>query len=182
MPTLLSTTDVPTVSSRAPACIGIDPGVSGGLAVIWPGGGVDATAMPNSERELWGWFEQFGGIPAIACLELVTGYVGGYNRKGGKEEADRTNPGAHMFAFGCNYGAVKMALTVADVSVDFVVPRTWQAALGLPTREKGIDGPAWKRVLKQHAITLYPDLKVTLSTCDALLLATYCKRRYGRGS
>ena len=36
----------------------------------------------------------------------------------------------------------------------------------------------WKNRLKGMAQQLYPDLKVTLATADALLIATYCKRKH----
>jgi hypothetical protein len=175
MPTIA--TDVPAATNVKPtAFIGIDPGVHGGLAVIMPNVTL-AVKMPDTESEtlrwLWGC-----KTDAVACVELVTGYVGGYNRKGGEEEAQRTNPGSHMFTFGQSYGSARMALTAAGIRFETVAAASWQRELGLK-RDKGTDGPAWKRHLKAHAQQFFPDVKVTLSTADALLLALYCKRRYG---
>ncbi len=43
----------------------------------------------------------------------------------------------------------------------------------LPLRKKVKDN--WKNMLKDHAIKLFPDTKVTSAVADALLLAEYCR-------
>lgn len=180
MPTLISS--APPAAAITTVHLGIDPGVSGGLAAIWDDQ-VELLAMPEDAAGLWHWLRAWTSSEwnVIACMELVTGWVGGHNREGGEEQAEKTNPGAHMFRFGTNNGMLLMGLHAAGISVDVVSPRVWQKAVGVDVREKGISSTAWKNVLKQRAIELYPDLKkkITKATSDALLLAHYCRGKYG---
>jgi hypothetical protein len=64
------------------------------------------------------------------------------------------------------------------VSFDLVAPGTWQKAFGL-ARKKGEAHGKWKARLRQKAQQLFPQLgrRVTLKTCDALLIAEYGRRR-----
>lgn len=159
--------------------IGIDPGASGGLAVIHedPVEGVDFRSMFDSLPLVWNWIRHYGantemGYRSKAVVELVTGYVGGQG-----------NTGSSQFTFGTNFGAVQMALTAAGIPYDLVHPNVWQKAVGVEPI-KGEVYEARKRRLKRRAEELFPQLRVTLRTCDALLLAYHCQSRAtndGRG-
>lgn len=158
--------------------IGIDPGVSGGLAVIRPQG-IEAIAMPTDINQLWCWFRQFiqPNSFSYATIEQVTGYVAGRDKKTGGDY-ENSAPGHRMFTFGTNYGACLMGLAAAGISSPTkVIPRSWQKQLGIDKRDhKGGEQPTdFKRRLKEVAVQLFPSTKVTLKTCDALLLALYCK-------
>jgi hypothetical protein len=59
-----------------------------------------------------------------------------------------------------------MALTAAQIPFERVRPAAWQKALGCLT---GGD----KNVSKRRAQELFPQLKVTHATADALLIAYY---------
>ena len=175
----------------APAAVylGIDPGASGGLAVI-AADAVTAEPMPATERDIWQWFHWYEpGQRPVAVLEKVGGYVG------------EAQPGSAAFKFGASYGMLKMALIAAGIPFEEVTPQTWQKALGIPPRRKGKrakrlkatkDGPKelysdrleggesktqWKNRLKAFAQKLFPGAAVTLKTADALLLAEYCRRK-----
>ena len=52
---------------------------------------------------------------------------------------------------------------------ELVAPKRWQAGLHL----KGLKGSERKRALRDNAFRLYPDLKPTLKTADAILLCDY---------
>lgn len=169
--------------------LGIDPGASGGLAVVITRPGlpptVEAVPMPATERDVWEWVRSHSaapGRPAYAVIELVGGHVG------------EAQPGSAMFKFGHSYGASRMALIAASIPFEAVTPQRWQRAVGVTPRKKGRrdkrardDGGAVKLVggesrtqfknrLKAMAQQLFPKERVTLATADALLLAEYCRR------
>lgn len=53
----------------------------------------------------------------------------------------------------------------------------WVNPVHIPSRDKESDSE-WKRVLRDAASKIYPNLTITLSTADAILLAHYCKANY----
>lgn len=73
------------------------------------------------------------------------------------------------FTFGRGYGGLRMALVAARIPFVEVVPRKWQGALGCLTKGD-------KNVSKRKAQELFPNIKVTHTIADALLLAEYCRR------
>lgn len=182
MPILIKRTSVVQSVDRI-IHVGVDPGAGGGVAAIFPNGAVVAMRIPKDDpKALHGWFMglRISSMTSIACMERLTGYVGPtYNRKEG-EDGDATNPGSSMFTMGVNYGMARMALAACDISTEMVMPRAWQAGLGIETRPKGMESTGWKNLLKAEAIRLFGDkIKVTKAISDALLIAEYCRRKYG---
>ena len=96
------------------------------------------------------------GIDPIAYLEHVTA-----SPIMGKRSA---------FTFGHNFGQWETLLYCLNVRVELVKPQMWQR--GIP----GLSGSDRKRALKAHAARLYPNLRVTGATQDALLILDYAKR------
>ncbi len=161
--------------------LGIDPGVNGGLAAITSDNKVYAVQrMPNTKQEVYEWFRMFTHLDSYCMLEQVSGYIG--------EE----HPGSRMFEFGKNYGYLEMALvangfTYVDQAVyknnihrtgpeyDTTLPQRWQRGLSLRTKEKGESDTSWKNYLKEEAQKIFPRLRITKYTSDALLIAHYCK-------
>jgi hypothetical protein len=151
--------------------IGVDPGASGGLASICDGEAL-AIHMPLTETDVWEWvkeneipdgWESIGGVFAI--IEQVSGYIG------------EGHPGSAMFKFGMSYGGLRMALTAAQIPFEAVTPQAWQKGLGITKRGKQETRTSFKNRLKAKAQQLFPEVKVTLATADALLIAEYCKRK-----
>ena len=179
---------------------GIDPGGSGGLAVLTAAGSATATTssavtMPATERDVWEWVENctpHDGSNVFAVIEKVGGYAG--------DRASGGN-GPAMFKFGMSYGGLRMALVAAGIPFDEVTPQTWQKGLGIAPRrphtktrevqiKKGKNKGKWrteryggetdtefKNRLKAKAQQLFPTVKVTLAVADALLIAEYCRRK-----
>lgn len=154
--------------------IGIDPGAKGGIAsiqvyseytqTVW------AEAMPDTERGVWSLVRRLGceakdAGEIYALIEQVQGHIGG---KSGK------HPGSAMFKFGMSYGSLRMALVAASIPFEKVPPASWQSALEIPPRGDKSKSQH-KNVLKARAQELFPDIKVTLATADALLLAHLCR-------
>lgn len=160
-----------------PDYLGVDPGVGGGLALINEDGVVWLRAMPDTEIELYEILRKETICRAV--IEKVSGWQGGNRRKGGGEAAHGGAPGSHMFTFGESYGICKGIMTavglIEGITRDTVAPQTWQKEFDIP---KGMEYSARKRFCRDLAQEIYPGVKVTLKTADALLIATYCARRY----
>jgi len=176
--------------------LGIDPGASGGLALLDGEGKVlDLTPMPAGEDDLWWWLTRLpGGWPRKEGLWAVIEQVGGYQRPapGGRP----FDTGASMFRFGQGYGTLRGMLVALGLSFTLrgftngagskptaktLAPRTWQKMAGC-VRVKGEEDGPWKRRLKARACELFPDLAgggkgkgITLKTADALLIAWCCR-------
>jgi hypothetical protein len=145
--------------------IGIDPGVSGGIATIDEKGRVlGVEKLPELEHEILAALTKFiepgqAQSPRRAMLERVIPF---------------SRPGAKIgvvssFTSGKGYGKLLMALTATFTPFDEVMPQKWQAALGC--RSGGN-----KNVTKRRALQLWPTMKITHAYADALLLAEYCRR------
>ena len=142
--------------------IGIDPGVSGGVAVRYVGREVLTFPMPPEVDAVRDLFQKITHPDClnVAYLEDVPPFAG------------KLFPGSRMFRLGESCGVIRGVLSSLYINTVLMRPQAWQWALGLK-REKGLEQAAWKRVLKEAAQVLYPDIKITLKTADAVLLMHY---------
>lgn len=145
--------------------IGIDPGKNGGIAWI-ANGKPCVEKMPETCLDLWELIQDIlsarGKSPAerlnAACSEFVA-YI----------EQVHSSPQMGVksaFSFGQGFGHIEMALTAAGIPFHRVRPQVWQKALGCLS---GGD----KNKTKARAQELFPQLKITHATADALLIAQY---------
>ena len=155
--------------------MGIDPGASGGFAVIDDDGRAWACPMPRDHK----------GI--LFVLERVT-----ENRTRLVHcvlEHVWTSPQMGVVSAGSfmeNFGAIKMALTAFDIDYELVAPVKWQNAMGVRTppgrraelghKDKNISKRAAELMLARGS---YPTMKITHAIADALLLAAYCRKIAG---
>lgn len=161
--------------------IGIDPGGSGGIAIMEPdptrfGGTITRTAlkMPETERDIVDILERYDqrkvrignpmdpGLEAVAAIEHVWSTPG----QGG------------AFKFGKSVGTLLGILAAVRIPFDQVLPRTWQKALGV-AYPAGSSDTEKKNITKRRAQQLFPELTITHATADALLIAEYCRRIHG---
>jgi len=195
------------VIERACVYLGVDPGKAGGLAALrvttYQRGaelvGIETaptvTRMPSTEVDLWHLLAELAAlndpkvVHRLAIIERVGGYVTGSGRPIRCKACGTTTwvpgqPGSYMFRFGASYGALRMALVGRGIPFEDVTPRAWQKLLGISPRAKNEPKTRFKNRLKARAQELFPDLgrQITLSTCDALLLAEYAKRIEGKRS
>ena len=142
--------------------LGIDPGKSGGVA--WLHKDVARTAkMPATAADLCEWFDDLiAWYAPYAAWRCVLEKVASSPQMGVKS----------AFTFGCGYGQLIGVLTALGIPFDEVSPQRWQKALGCMTAGD-------KNVSKRRAQQLFPGLKVTHATADALLLAEFCRRVNG---
>lgn len=167
--------------------LGIDPGVNGGLCLLTPFRTL-LSEMPADEATLWDWFIAARGLsggesdsppPIRACLERVGGFMGA---EAGEKGGGPNKAAAHiMFTFGASYGTLRMGLAalglVEGLTYFTAHPKTWQKHYGLK-RSRNETKPQWKGRLHSTAQKLFPAERLTRKTCDAALLALYCKRHY----
>jgi hypothetical protein len=142
--------------------IGVDPGISGGIAILGIKGAAQAYKMPSTSRDLWELIQEikmaadFESHQISATLESVSS-----SPQMGVVSA---------FTFGNGFGHLEMALTAAGIPFERVRPQVWQKALGCMTKGN-------KNITKAKAQEMFPNLKVTHATADALLIAEYGKRQ-----
>jgi Holliday junction resolvasome RuvABC endonuclease subunit len=145
--------------------IGIDPGQSGGIAWIDEKGRACVEKMPETLADLWELMQSIteGFVGFSASNNLFKAYI----------EQVHSSPQMGVksaFTFGNGYGHLEMALTAAGIPFERVRPQKWQQAMGCMTKGD-------KNVSKRRAQELYPQLKITHATADALLIATYGTRQ-----
>jgi hypothetical protein len=148
------------------AFLGIDPGIKGGLAVVHERGYVlELTKMPQTERDVWEWVSMASHISSYAMIENVhsmpeQGIVG-------------------AFTFGRGYGGLRMGLIAAGIPFEEITPQSWVKGIGITKRNSKTESKTvWKNRLKARAQQLFPGIKITLFTSDAILIAEYCRRRH----
>lgn len=163
--------------------IAIDPGCSG--AIAWSDRtGVHVVPMPETRRGCIDAVQEIIKSEAvhgsdgemIAYMEKVSSYIPG----GGA---------SMMFEYGRNVERIGCVLECKGIRIIEIIPRNWQKVLGLgkserikATEDMGFiekknvtDWNAkakrdWKNKLKSEAERRFPNQRVTLKTCDALLL------------
>ena len=139
--------------------IGIDPGKGGGIAWISDGKPC-VEKMPETLQDVWELVVDIGG--GIESFSHVVAYI----------ESVHSSPQMGVksaFTFGNGFGHLEMALTAAGIPFERVSPQRWQKAMGCMTRGD-------KNVSKRRAQELFPAMKVTHATADALLIAEYGRR------
>lgn len=155
--------------------VGIDPGASGGLAVLSDAGSVGMKPLGGlTDRDLWDWVLSVANDPAR--LRKPGGVFAVVEKVGGYLRTKAPQPGSTMFNFGKGVGKLVMALTAAGVPYEEATPQQWQRVLGVTPRGKDEGNTAWKNRLKGHAQRLFPKVTVTLAVADALLIAEFCRR------
>jgi crossover junction endodeoxyribonuclease RuvC len=143
--------------------IGIDPGVNGGIAWITDGR-LCAEKMPETAQDLWEL------ICDIQCANVIFP-----KRSACKAYIESVHSSPQMgvvsaFTFGYGFGQITMALTAAGIPFERVTPQKWQKAMGCLTKGD-------KNVSKRKAQELFPAMKITHATADALLIAEYGRMR-----
>ena len=137
--------------------MGIDPGQSGGIAVISETGEPWAEKMPETERDTWDiftmWTNQDTSIHAL--IERV--------------HAMPRQGVSSTFKFGQGYGFLRACLIGARIPFEEITAAQWQGKLHCRTGGN-------KNVSKQRAQQLFPAIKVTHAVSDCLLLGELCRR------
>lgn len=151
----------------AQTIIGIDPGLSGGVAMLRSSAEYhEALKMPDTDKDLWQLLVSEAGVnECVAFVEQV--------------HAGPKMASSAAFKFGGNVAAIRMACLAADIRLEYVTPQKWQKEFGLIVKGRGLgqDDTAKKNRNKARAQELFPGLKITHAIADALLIAEYGRRQ-----
>ena len=154
------------------AWIGIDPGASGAAVAIFEDGTIKVCRFSKStEKDVWIFLSDLAMDYACFCVKEKVWAMPATNEDGSK----RGMGAMTSFVFGENNGFIKGLLVAAMIPYEEKVPQTWQKSFGMK-KEKGEMQPSYKRKLKEKAEQLYPSLKITTDTADAVLIADFCKK------
>jgi Holliday junction resolvasome RuvABC endonuclease subunit len=147
------------------AVLGIDPGLSGALAII-DGSLVEAYAMPETRRDLLDLVFQLKDQHGVefALLEEITALPAAVEEKLGIKRGSIAT-----MKLARNFGQVEMALTAADIPHDELVPRSWKKIVGVRP------GGDQKKIGYARAQQLFPTVRLTHQVADALLIAKACQ-------
>ena len=146
--------------------VGIDPGASGGIARLSNWLTPCAWKMPDTEKDIAQLFAELAPATLLdscpgmlCCIELV--------------HAMPKQGVTSVFSFGRNYGFLRGMLIAYGIPFEEVTPLKWQKTLGCQSHGD-------KNITKSRAQQLFPGLKITHATADALLIAEYTRRTYGK--
>lgn len=143
--------------------IGIDPGANGGISVLDTDGRViESVRMPPTPEDVLEFLSRYADDGAVCFLEDV-----GYGLPGQSSKATAT--------FARHNGHLEMALLALRIRTNKATPQKWMKFYQLG-RSTGYSKTEWKNKLKAKAQQLFPSEKVTLATCDSLLIAEYGRK------
>jgi crossover junction endodeoxyribonuclease RuvC len=141
--------------------LGIDPGDSGGIAVLTLEHVLTTWKMPETEHDISDVFASIRGLISFAMIESVHAFKG--------------QGVSSTFAFGRNYGFLRGMLIAHKIPFEDMTPAKWQAAL----RVKAIKDESktdHKNRLKGLAQQLFPHHQMTHAIADASLIVEYVYR------
>ncbi len=131
--------------------LGVDPGSnSGGMAIV--GDHIEARGLPETERDIYDLLMSWKALGvAYALIENV--------------HSMPDQGVSSSFKFGRSYGFLRGILTASGIPWGQIAPQTWQKLQSCRTHGD-------KNVSKARAQQLFPGVKITHRTADALLIAS----------
>lgn len=140
--------------------LGLDPGASGGAAIITPEfqviGVIKFAESTEDDVATWVWHHvNEKDVRFFAVCEKVNAMP-----KQGVSSS---------FKFGASYGFLRGILAAFEIRREFIRPAIWQKSLGCLSKGD-------KNVTKAKAQELFPGVKVTHAIADALLLAAFARK------
>lgn len=149
--------------------IGIDPGSSGGIAVLFVDGSVvSVRKMPDTPQDILDYLRRF------CSNELFCSKVVCYMEKVGTGIPGQSSKATATFAR--HNGHLEMALLSLGIPTIEVTPQKWMKFYQLG-KSSDYSKTDWKNRLKSKAQQLFPREKVTLAVADALLIAEYGRKQ-----
>lgn len=136
--------------------IGIDPGTTGGIALLSTDLKFIKVDKFSTPKDVAQCLDSWGHL-------VIMAYIEGVNSRPGMGIAS-------MFKFGMNYGIWQGLLTAFKIPFQRVYPLKWQTYMGCRTGGN-------KNISKARAQELFPLIKVTHAVADAILIAEYGRRQ-----
>jgi crossover junction endodeoxyribonuclease RuvC len=148
--------------------IGIDPGVTGAVAILGCNGPVvwDMPTVTVSKRQRCD--------AATLAVELGQ-YVGDATAFVELVHSMKKQVVASTFSFGESFGIVRGVLAGLGIPYELVTPQKWKRAMGVPRGDKSNSRPVALRLFPSLASEL--PLEKNHGKADALLIAEYGRRR-----
>jgi len=154
--------------------IGIDPGGSGGIAVLGPKKEIVALyKLPPTLLGIRTVAGRWNG-DAFVMLERIGGFMAAKDETWDGSRKMNVAAAHTMFTMGRNFGWLESVLLCCRLHYELVMPSVWHRSVGIDPRYKGESRTNWKGRIAEHARKLFPGTDITLATADALLIALYC--------
>ena len=141
--------------------IAFDPGKAGGAAVMHLHGSIELHSF-KTESGYLEILEPLVPSSYEVVIEDVPAFV------------SSATSNASSFKLGYNFGFIVGMSRALGFATHLLRPQAWQK--GLSGLKPKMGYTERKRMLKDNAIRLYPSLKITNATADALLIADYWGR------
>ena len=145
--------------------MGIDPGNSGGFAVLDAKKNVIATGKLDglTETDIWDSMKQYTLAPEMVLVVL--------EQVGAMPDQGVTS----SFTFGDSWGFLRGLLVASAARREYARPQKWQKLFSLPTTKQCGSKTAKKNANKAEAQRQFPAVKMTHAIADALLIAEYAR-------
>lgn len=141
--------------------IGIDPGKSGALAVIYPGG--DVRVMPFDSADYISILQMMETRPVVCCVEKVSAMPG--------------QGVVSMFNFGHNLGFIEGVLQAHGIPYQLVPPQTWKKEFSLSSDKNKSIEVCQKLFPNVSLLATARSRKPNDGMAEALLMAEYARRK-----
>lgn len=142
--------------------IGIDPGKSGALGILAPGG---IRLLKFDESAYIEALKPLGGAEAVCCLE----HVGAMPGQGVTS----------TFHFGQNFGWIQGILQAFGIPFELVRPQKWKKEFSV-TQDKNTSVTVCRRLFPEASLLPTPRCrKPDDNMAEALLMAEYARRKLG---
>lgn len=149
-------------SSADKGIVAFDPGKAGGACIYHRNGGIELFSF-RTESEYIGVLNPLLPSSYDVVIEDVPAFV------------SAVTSNASSFKLGYNFGFIVGMSRSLSFATHLVKPKEWQKGLqGLRPRMGYTER---KRMLKDNAVRLHPDLKITNATADAVLIMEYWRNR-----
>ena len=143
--------------------LGIDPGKSGGYAII-SGNKADAFSWDDTEFAEFCKLLEAGGEPVVACVERVNAMPG--------------QGVTSMFNFGKSAGFIEGVLTTCGIGYQLIRPQQWKKEFTLIGKDKSASVAVCKRLFPAVDLRRTERCKTDSDgMAEALLMAEYARRR-----
>ena len=153
---------------------GVDPGLSGAVAVIDHHGQI--ILLADLPTEPAGKGRRIAAYEAAELLHRQTRIAGGHFALAALEwVASRPGQGvSSTFAFGRAFGAIEAIISVGDIPCEPVPPATWKKSFNLLGADKAASIAKAKALFPAASL----ERKKDHGKAEALLLAEYARRRW----
>lgn len=152
--------------------IGVDPGLSGGIAVLDENGKVvEVRKMPETMADIYNFLTNYSNLPS--CCDKI------YESVCYMENVGHGMPGQSSKStavFSRHNGHLEMALLALRIPTNMITPQKWEKFYQLG-KSSGCEKREWKNKLKAKCQQLFPNENITLAVCDALLIAEYGRKQ-----